>query len=593
MFVTPSSRILARCAALLSVSLSLTAAHAHPLVQVRGLARLDADVESPTVSENSRIRGRLRDELGNPISSAKLLVELQASSASSAALTNLTDCDSHGSTSTPQSAALAHTDPEGLFCVSVARPRIAAGYAIRISYEGDDTYAPVATVVTLADQRSGLFVDFEGLAHAVSLDVPEFAFAIALRPMAPSDLRESPALPLQLSLISEDSGRREERKLLRAQVVVGIPAPITLTSTQLDRPGMAELLLTFDGSSVYKPFRTEYRIERISTVQLSVTDWPKSAVAGDRIGITVSAKSGSYVAPPGAVELVGFDGSSSLIPLLPDGTAALSIPTPYVAQRDFLSIKYEPNAPGWRAQPPIQLSLKLLPQSRLKLVGWFAAAFLIIAWFAWSRRRAEPGVSAKAPTAAPRPYAHLEMIEAASDPHADWVGCVVDAHEGTPIAGALIEVRRPGFDSDDLLFTVTSNAYGQFILRNEQLDGEIPRRLELAAKGYARLGLALPPRGRIKVHLVAVRRAILERLVSWTRDRGQPFDSKREPTPDWLAEVARAKGHPEIEAWALAVSRAAFGSHAPVSPESPELLPPSGGGPPKKDAKRKHPLSNG
>jgi hypothetical protein len=80
----------------------------------------------------------------------------------------------------------------------------------------------------------------------------------------------------------------------------------------------------------------------------------------------------------------------------------------------------------------------------------------------------------------------------------------------------------------------------------------------------------------LKVHLVSVRRALLDRLVEWTKRRGVPFRSKAEATPDWVAQVARLRGHQEIERWANAVSSAAFGRAQPEDAQAPELQPPSG-----------------
>ena len=134
-----------------------------------------------------------------------------------------------------------------------------------------------------------------------------------------------------------------------------------------------------------------------------------------------------------------------------------------------------------------------------------------------------------------------------------------------------------------------SDDLGRFEIPHQPVEADVACRLEIKASGFARLGLTLPSPGRIKVHLVSVRRAVLDRLVAWAKRRGQPFDSKAEPTPDWVAEVARSKGHPAIEAWAKSVSVAAFGMDGPDNPERDDLLPPPGRVGSLAEAKRKEP----
>jgi hypothetical protein len=64
---------------------------------------------------------------------------------------------------------------------------------------------------------------------------------------------------------------------------------------------------------------------------------------------------------------------------------------------------------------------------------------------------------------------------------------------------------------------------------------------------------------------------LLDRLVAWARRRGKPFDARPEPTPGHVRRAAgrlefevdqRARAE-EIEQWATAVERAAYGG-APV-----------------------------
>ncbi len=573
MQIIPFPRILGFAAASLSAQLWLSAAHAHLVVQVRGSAQLDADVDpASNATSDATVRGRLRDELGESIATAKVRFEMTQGQAPPAPLAHAKDCSARATAATTG----IETDAEGRFCAQVPRAELPSGSSLRVNFDGTESYGGATTTITLDDNRSGLLVDFGQLAHVVNLDTGELAFVAELHPIAPTALRDSLPLSLELSLRTTDNGKLEERQLQRLQAKVATPVRVILTATQLGRPGLCDLVLVFDGNSSYKPFRTQYRMERTTSVKLTVADLPNSAIRGERLSITVRAASGANLPPPGFVELSGFDGNTELLPLQADGTAPIAIQIPRRPRVDFVSLRYQSSTPGWRAEAPLRLTLQLLTPSRWSLLGWVSAALLVLAWLGWSRRRDEPGAATAAPAPAPRPYAHLEIIESSRDPGAGWSGIVVDAHEGVTISGATVELYRPSFDRQERLFSTLSDELGRFEIPPRPNETDVPCRLELKADGYARIGLTIPPPGRIKVHLVSVRRAILDRLVAWTKRRGQPFDSKAEPTPDWVAEVARAKGHPAVEEWAKSVSLAAFGKTEPVNPERDDLMPPAG-----------------
>ena len=69
----------------------------------------------------------------------------------------------------------------------------------------------------------------------------------------------------------------------------------------------------------------------------------------------------------------------------------------------------------------------------------------------------------------------------------------------------------------------------------------------------------LPPPSVLGVALVTRRRALLERLVRWARQKGAPFDGAPEPTPGHVRRVASRASAVEVEAWASRVEQAAYG----------------------------------
>jgi hypothetical protein len=137
-------------------------------------------------------------------------------------------------------------------------------------------------------------------------------------------------------------------------------------------------------------------------------------------------------------------------------------------------------------------------------------------------------------------------------------------------------VNQAGFGTVHLLYETHSDAQGMFSIPTGLLDGASTCELAVRSQNYAAFRTALPLPGHLKVHLVSVRRALLDRLVEWAKRRGAPFRTKAEPTPDWIAEVARGRGHADVERWANAVSAAAFGPSVPPEVQAPELQPPAG-----------------
>jgi hypothetical protein len=513
-------RILRLLAASLCAQLWLSAAHAHLMVQVHGSAQLDADIVRSSDGTELTVRGRLRDELAEGIASGKLRFEVGQGNQPTSPLSNARNCVERASTGASRQDAGIETDAEGHFCARLVRDQLPAGTTLRVVFDGTEAYSSATATLTPQDDRAGLVVEFGQLSHSVSLDASELSFVAELQPISPSVVRDSALLTLLLSLRSADQGTSEQRQIRQLQAIVGTPTHVSIPIAELGRPGPAELCIGFEGSPTYKPFRDQYRIERTTLVRLRVIDWPESAIKGDRLALTVQTRSGARFPAPGFVEILGFDGNRSLFPLQADGSAKVVVLTPRIPKSDSVSIRYQSKAAGWRSEEPQRLSLRLLPPSRWNFVGWIAAALVVLLWLAWSRRRAEPGVATASPAATPRPYAHLEVIESASDPNAGWSGIVVDAHEGTAIGQATVELHRPAFDRQELLLTALSDQFGQFEIPSHRIEPGAACRLELGAVGYARLGLVLPPPGRFKVHLVSVRRAVLERLVAWTKRRG-------------------------------------------------------------------------
>ena len=134
-----------------------------------------------------------------------------------------------------------------------------------------------------------------------------------------------------------------------------------------------------------------------------------------------------------------------------------------------------------------------------------------------------------------------------------------DAHDGTPVVGARVAVLIPAFGGEGVATSTYSDETGTFRLEHV---ADLPpegARLEAAARWHATLERPLPPAGHVAIGLVTRRRALLERLVRWAVKKGRPFMDRGEPTPGAVARAAHQQRRSEVESWARAVERAAYG----------------------------------
>jgi hypothetical protein len=109
-----------------------------------------------------------------------------------------------------------------------------------------------------------------------------------------------------------------------------------------------------------------------------------------------------------------------------------------------------------------------------------------------------------------------------------------------------------------------TNAAGLFTLDPFSLGGKAV--LRVRAPWHATIEHALPAPSELSIPMVARRRRLLDRLVAWASREWGPWQGAREPTPGQIASRAKlasdklgAERSAEVEAWARAVERTAFG----------------------------------
>jgi hypothetical protein len=218
-----------------------------------------------------------------------------------------------------------------------------------------------------------------------------------------------------------------------------------------------------------------------------------------------------------------------------------------------------PAAPWYRPGPELRVDVKLAGpgvgrQLALGAVVLAAAAWVVGGWRRSPRPPVAPGVDgAKAPPSG-RPGVH---VLASPADLVGWRGTVADAHDGSPIAGARLAIIAPAFEGDGVVAHAVADERGAFTLETPYRGDA---RLVVHSAEHTTHEQVLPPSSVLGVALITRRRAMLERLVRWARQKGAPFDGAPEPTPGHVRRVASRASAGDVEAWASRVEEAAYGS---------------------------------
>jgi hypothetical protein len=219
-----------------------------------------------------------------------------------------------------------------------------------------------------------------------------------------------------------------------------------------------------------------------------------------------------------------------------------------------IELRYASDSPWWLPGPELSVTIPVLPPSPWRRVAWIAAVVVLGSWLllGWQRpRRLERKAASLVPAHAAR--APVDVIEV-GDVRSGWRGRVLDAHDGTPIANAVLLVRLPAFDTSGVLHTANTDAQGSFVLEGPLAPGP-GAALEVRAALHTPLAAPMPPPGTLVLSLTSRRRTLLGRFVDWAlRDGG--WERHGEATP---GEVARRTERSEVASWASALDEAAFG----------------------------------
>jgi hypothetical protein len=532
-----------------------------PHVHVRGTARIDA--HAARASGKLVLSGTVVDDAARPISGARVGVTVSRGSdpANTLPLASLSpsSCDERlpGPMIEKSDTMVLPTGDDARFCV-------------RLSLGHTDKY------VAHLDSRAAPLVD------AAHVDVPvDLAVApVTLRfdPERTSLSLDSETTPLDVVASTDDEGVTTPAAALpltlsnEAGAALGSAttdrsgrAHVVVSSVKLGPAGRGEIRVAFAGNAEAGASRHAMQVERRTHVELSAPDATEGRLptGAPEDGITVRvvatarcAHSGCAGGPTGSVEARVGEAIVGAAPL--DGSEAHVVVTfALPSSADVpIELRYVPDAPWFERGAALELVQPVHAPSPMRKAPLVLASLAVVALLILVRlpQRAKKTTRTGKTGAAARPEAHVELVRAAPASHG-WTGRVVDAHEGTPVAAALVTIERRGFERMEIVVRAQADASGGFALAPATtVTGD-----ELVASGrlHTRVRKPVPPSGELSIALVARKRAVLERLVEWARRRGAPYDAAPDATPGHVRRAASSEF--AVARWADAVERAAYG----------------------------------
>ena len=573
-------RAMPRAAALLLVALLPGSALAQPVrgadaarpkdqpmrVHVRGGAELSAIAGA----ENGQLtlRGELIDDAGAAIAGAPIVVTAADGARAVARLGPLAPCDGATTRGTRSGDDLViDTDERGGFCVTGRAP--AEKLSLKLRFRGSRLYDVVEREIpVLADQdrlqRAQL--RFEPPPETIDLDRDTVTVTAALRIERSELFRATVAGSAQrasLPLVIED-----ERHARVAEATTGGDggARFEVKTTTLAGPGAGHLVVRFAGNAVLAKAEDTKPIVRRADASVALAHPIGRADPEDGVPIDVVVTTSRGPVSGGIVEVHRAQASGGTTPeSLGAGTVDESGHARVVATfaaagvaKVPLLLRYVPAAPWYRAGPELRAEVEIagpgvLRRALLAIVVIGAAIWVASGWRRAPRPRVLPGVEGGTP--APSGRAGVQIVASPPD-ITGWRGTVADAHDGSPIAGAELAIVVPAFQGDGTVARATTDERGAFVLDGAH---KSEARLVVTSKDHASFEQALPRPSVLRVALVTRRRAVLERLVRWARQRGAPFDGSPEPTPGHVRRAAARASAIEVETWAGRIEQAAYG----------------------------------
>jgi hypothetical protein len=544
-------------------------ASAEPVrIQVRGAAQ----IRSQAWAEGDAfvVRGELVDDAGVAISLAPLVVKAFAENGTQVSSGTLGPCDGRAPRGPHGADGVTVTDERGAFCVRGAG-RSAATVTVR--YDGSDSYdggEMRANVESAHGPLASVVLRFEPAIDTIDLDRATVPISASLR-IGKIDVAGNPPKREGLTVVLED-----ERGAPLAETKTGGDgrARFEIPTKALADPGPGELRLRFAGNDQLSKTTAAQPVVRQAEAKLALVDSPDGASDED-VAIDVSVTSLRGPISGGVVEAVR-EGVSVGAGTVTDGKAHVvaAIGTERTSTLS-LTLRYVPSAPWYRPGAELTTEVKIAGTGVWRQILIAALVAGVAAWVVAGWRRAKPKPRRGDDTDAPPPSGRPGVQVIGRAPSAGgWRGVVVDAHEGSAVAGARLSIVVPSFQGDGVIARALADEHGAFSFEPAHTRDA---RLVVEADLHSTFEQALPPPSALHVALITRRRALLDRLVRWARHQGMPFDGVAEPTPGHVRraavrlEMQEGERWTNVEKWAAQVESSAFGPD-PVHADDEEAV---------------------
>lgn len=544
------------CGGAAVLALSLTCGPAGALkIAVKGTAALEGQVQAD--GEAQVIRGKLKDDLGAPITGARVAVDVVQPDGKP--LLNLPPPRPCTGGAIPQQAPDAYhleTDAQGGFCMRTQR--LPQRGVLRLRFAGRTGLSTATFEIPFDAERPVPLLSWDPRPEVIDLDVPQARIAVALTGVAGA------VEPLSMELLDESG-----KSIATAMSDDRGRATFEVSTATLGGPGGGELIARpRRPNAPVQPTRT--KVVRAARVNLIATAPSEAIIPHDGHRFVVAADTQRGPASGGVVEAkIGNEtvGVGSVKAGRAEVVTAFDVPTEGAIDITF---RYVSAAPELRAGEGLVLRVPVRPPSPLRKAPLLLLGLLLLGWLArgWKRPpRAQRAAVARreAPSAEQLPELVIEPQAGA----AGWRGVVLDAHEHRPIAGAAVRVVARDFYGERDVASAQSDAQGRFTLEGAW---EPSRALVVEAPWHTPIERPLPRPGKVTLALVSRRRALLDRLVAAGRKLGLEGAAGAEPTPSQIARGFEGQARVGGARWARAVEEAAFGQPPVGAPEEARVV---------------------
>jgi hypothetical protein len=450
------------------------------------------------------------------------------------------------------------TDEDGRFCF---RTKLDPDrYAAELAWKGKALVEPVTLRLSFDASRQALALRFDPTPRVVPLDFPRASFEVVALLDENGRPTVAPGMPITLATEAGTAlGTETTDRYGRARFAVD--------TAMLGPPGRGELRAAFAGNADVAFSAQAAEIERHVKVLVRMPAAERGElerrVPDDGIPLTVDVTSAVGLVSEGAVEARLDDVVVGAAPV-ERGIARVTLTFAGRGDEAPVRFRYVPVSPWYEpiGETTIRVPIRgpgLLAKAPVLVAGLAVLAVFLLGRLTSSARKTRPEPEPRSADLAPEGKPAIELLRPADRGDKGWSGRVLDAHDGTPVAAARVWIERGTFDGRASLVSVSTDAHGRFVLPEPAGPPGLVGGEQLAAESrlHARHLQTLPGPGELSISLVLRRRALLARLVAWSRRAGAPFDLKPEPTP---GHVKRAAG-PDFQTarWADEVERAVFG----------------------------------